>query len=258
VTILCYHAIDQRWQSPLAVRPHDFGRQIRWLIRYRRMFPLDAAVDRLDARGRLPRGAVALTFDDGFASVHDHAWPLLRSAGAPCAIFVVTETFATPPQIVNWVDDPPSWPLSTMTADQVLEMRDGGVVVGSHTRTHPRLPDLSDAECRREMVESRERLEDLVGGPVLHLAYPRGLNDARVRRLAEASGYRWAFTLPESREPFDRYGIPRIGVYRRNRSWEFAVKTSRVYRDVRLGKSGPRLRGLVRSLRRGPGSRPEG
>jgi peptidoglycan/xylan/chitin deacetylase (PgdA/CDA1 family) len=257
VTILCYHAVDPRWESPLAVRPDDFGTQLRWLTRSRRVIPLDVAVDQLDARGRLPRGAVALTFDDGFASVHQHAWPLLRDAGVPSAIFPVTETLAEPPQIVNWVDDPPAWPLPTMTADQILEMRDGGVLIGSHTRTHPRLPDLSDAECGRELVESRERLESLVGGPVRHLAYPRGLNDARVRHLAEASGYRWAFTLPERREPIDRYGIPRIGIYRANRPWEVAVKTSRAYRDVRFGKAGPGIREIARSLGN-RGRRPEG
>ena len=77
VTILCYHSVEPDWESPLAVDPEAFARQAEWLRRSRHVLPLGDAVRRLDARGRLPRGAVALTFDDGFAALH-----AVRAAGA--------------------------------------------------------------------------------------------------------------------------------------------------------------------------------
>ncbi len=250
MTILCYHALDAAWNSPLAVSPEDFASQIGWLRRHRRVVGLDEAVGALDGRGRLPRGMVSLTFDDGFASVYDHAWPVLKANAIPAAIFVVSGTLGPDPRPVDWVDDPPSWPLETMTADQVVELGDGGVVVGSHTSTHPNLPDLSDAECRRELTDSRDALQDLLRRPVEHLAYPRGLNDQRIRRIASECGYRWAFTLPESREPFDEFGIPRVGIYRTNRDWHLAIKTSRAYPGVRNGRAVHSVRRAADRIRR--------
>jgi len=244
VSILCYHAVDPEWESPLAVRPADFARHMAWLAGRRRVVGLDAAVGRLDRHGRLPRGTAALTFDDGFASVHEHAWPVLRDRALPAAIFLVAETLGPAPRPVDWVDDPPPWPIATMRIEQVLEMQDGGVLVGSHTCTHPNLPDLTDAECRRELAGSRDLLGELIGRPVRHLAYPRGRNDARVRRLAAAAGYTWAFTLPESREPFDAFGIPRTGIYRGNGLRHLAIKSSRAYPRVRASRPYAWFRGV--------------
>ncbi len=245
MTILCYHAVDPAWDSPLAVRPSDFAAQMEWLARRRRVMGLEAAVGLLDVRARLPRGLAALTFDDGFASVYEHAWPVLRARSLPAAIFLVAGTLTEPPRGVDWVDDPPSWPLATLRMDQVLEMQDAGVLVGSHTLTHPNLPELTDAECRRELGESRELLESLVGRRVPHLAYPRGRNDARVRRLAEAAGYAWAFTLPEAPEPTGRFGIPRAGIYRGNGIGHLALKATRAYPRVRGSRAYASVRRLA-------------
>src|SRR5262249_6556931 len=143
VTILCYHAVDAAWDSPLAVSPVDFASQVEWLRRHRRLVGLETAVAALDGRGRLPKGMVALTFDDGFASVYDHAWPALKANAIPAAIFVVSRTLGPDPRPVDWVDDPPSWPLATLTVDRVRELADAGVLVGSHTATHPNLPELT-------------------------------------------------------------------------------------------------------------------
>ncbi|MFN2557858.1 MAG: polysaccharide deacetylase family protein, partial [Nitriliruptorales bacterium] len=81
MAILCYHAVEPTWSSPLAVAQATFDAQCRWLARHRRVLDLAEAVGRVDRRGRLPRGAAALTFDDGFASVHEHALPVLIQHG---------------------------------------------------------------------------------------------------------------------------------------------------------------------------------
>ena len=144
-----------------------------------------------------------MTFDDGFASVFDHAWPAVRRAGLPIAVFLVAQTLAPGGKIVDWVDDPPPWPLRTMAISQVLELRDGGVTIGSHSYAHRDLTALGDAECERDLRDSRELLEEVVGAPVDLLAYPRGPERSagptgrRARRLsggvhaARASASRW-------------------------------------------------------------------
>jgi peptidoglycan/xylan/chitin deacetylase (PgdA/CDA1 family) len=252
VSILCYHAFDAEWISPLAVEPEAFAAQADWLSRRRLVVDLDLAIARLDRRGRLPRRMAALTFDDGFASVFEVAWPVLRDLHLPITVFLVAGTLTEPGLSVDWVDDPPPTPLRTMTLGEALEMQDGGAVIGSHSYVHANLTELSDEECVRDLRESRELLSELLGKPVDLLAYPRGLNDGRVRTSAARAGYRAAFTLPEAPEPVDRFGVPRVGIYRGNRIGHLAAKSSPSYLAARLG---PAYR-LARALRGQDGRRP--
>lgn len=92
MTVLCYHAVNPGWTSPLSMHPDALAAQAAWLADQRTVVPLQDAVRLLDARGRLPRGKVALTFDDGFASVHEHGWPLLARHRLPATVFLVART----------------------------------------------------------------------------------------------------------------------------------------------------------------------
>ena len=80
MTILCYHSVDPAWESQLAMRPAEFADHAAWLARHRTVVTLGEAVPRLDHKGRLPRGMAALTFDDGFTGVLEHALPEIGRA----------------------------------------------------------------------------------------------------------------------------------------------------------------------------------
>ena len=68
-------------------------------------------------------------------------------------------------------------------------LQDAGMQCGAHSLTHPALADCSPGEARRELVESRERLEDRLGREVTHFAYPYGSVSPQVRALAAEAGY---------------------------------------------------------------------
>jgi peptidoglycan/xylan/chitin deacetylase (PgdA/CDA1 family) len=253
MTILCYHAIDPDWRSPISVRPDQFEAHCAWLARSRRVIGLGDAVPRLDRRGRLPRGLAALTFDDGFASLFEHGLPSLTRHALPATVFLVARTLAPEGKTVDWVDDPPARPPATLSRPQVLEMQEAGVRFESHSLDHRDLRLLSDEECERDLRASRELLEDLLARPVTLLAYPRGLHDARVRRAAERAGYAFAFTLPEAREAAGRFAIPRVGIYDGNGTRGLRTKTSPWYLAARTSRAYPPLRRAVEaagSLRR--------
>ena len=73
--VLCYHAIDPAWRSPLAISPDAFARQCAWISRHRRVVSLGEVVDRMNGAVRLPRGVVrVLAAMDRFLA----GWPLLR------------------------------------------------------------------------------------------------------------------------------------------------------------------------------------
>ncbi len=248
MSVLCYHSVEPGWRSALAVPPAAFAAHCAWLAANRRPVHLKEAVARTDRRGRPRDGRVALTFDDGFAGLHEHAFPVLARYRLPATMFLVAKTLMADAPVVDWLDGtpPPPRPLRTLTLDQVLEMQDAGIGFGSHSLAHRDLTTLDEGECERDLRDSRELLEDLLRRPIRFLAYPWGRHDERVRRAAARAGFVVAFTLPESREAVGPFALPRVGVYPGNGRLTLWAKSSAWY--MRVGTT-PAFRMLSRALR---------
>jgi peptidoglycan/xylan/chitin deacetylase (PgdA/CDA1 family) len=237
LTVLCYHSADPGWESPMSVRPSELEQQLAWLSRHREVISLEEAVTRLDGSARLPSGVAAVTFDDGFADLEEYALPLLLRYRIPATVFLVAQTLTTGGQPVDWVNHPPAFPLETLRLDQVLRMQDAGVSFQSHSWAHRDLTALDPQECLRDLRDSRELLEDVLGRPVRQLAYPRGRHDERVRAAAAEAGYHCSFTLPEAAERPGAHAVPRVGVHRGNSVRTLRVKTNRGYLAVRHSRA---------------------
>jgi peptidoglycan/xylan/chitin deacetylase (PgdA/CDA1 family) len=93
-SILVYHRIAKTSFDPwnIAVSPHDFEHQLVEL-RKKTVLPLREFV-RLHIEKKLPRNAVAITFDDGYACNALLAAPMLQSFGYPATFFVVSDAIA--------------------------------------------------------------------------------------------------------------------------------------------------------------------
>lgn len=93
--ILMYHRIAIESFDPwgLAVSPANFARHVGWLAENRSILSL-IEFARLHREHRLPRDAVAITFDDGYASVLEEAAPLLESHRAPATVFIPADLVA--------------------------------------------------------------------------------------------------------------------------------------------------------------------
>jgi peptidoglycan/xylan/chitin deacetylase (PgdA/CDA1 family) len=90
--ILCYHGVTEHQEadfSPvLFMRRSTFARRMEWLAQSRhRVVPLAQGLAELRA-GQLAPGTVVLTFDDGWAGIGVHAWPILRRLGLPFTVYV--------------------------------------------------------------------------------------------------------------------------------------------------------------------------
>ncbi|MBU2076058.1 MAG: polysaccharide deacetylase family protein [Actinobacteria bacterium] len=195
LTLIGWHRIDDRHTDGLSTSETAFEQHLDLLEeRGARVLPLCEAVERL-ALGSLPPRAVALTFDDGYASVVETAWPLLRKRDMPATLFVCSE-YLPGTQRFDWdTTEPVHERHRVATAEQIVDAHAEGLDIGSHTRTHPWLPALDDEALAHELLESREILEDLVRVPVRTLAYPTGGWDRRVRAAAARAGYTAAVTV---------------------------------------------------------------
>jgi peptidoglycan/xylan/chitin deacetylase (PgdA/CDA1 family) len=245
VTILCYHTVERGWRSPLAVTPEEFSAQVEWLARSREVVDVAEAVARMSPSGHLPRNVTALTFDDGFAGVREHAFPLLARHRLPATVFLVAQTLTPEGKAIDWASTPPA-SARTLALDEVREMQEAGVRFGSHTYSHPDLRSLSEEECVRDLRTSRELLEDLLGRSVPFLAYPFGFHNETARRAAAKAGFSHAFALPEGREPVGRYAVPRAVIVPGNSVKTVRFKSSRWYVPLRRSGVFPALRKVAR------------
>ena len=183
--ILTWHSIDASG-SPISVAPALFRRQVDWLRSGR------ARVVTIDELLGLPahEDAVALTFDDGFANFAIEAAPLLLHNALPATVFVVTDRVGQDNRWRGSSEGVPSLPL--MDWETLGRLRQQGVSMGAHTRTHPRLTD-AKTDLVGELRGSAEVLERELGERPVGFAYPYGAFNPRVATAA-AGVFRWACT----------------------------------------------------------------
>jgi peptidoglycan/xylan/chitin deacetylase (PgdA/CDA1 family) len=127
---------------------------------------------------------------------------------------------------------------------ELREIVRDGISLGAHSATHPRLTSLSKGCLQRELVASREKIEDRTGVSVTTFSYPYGESDESVRRhvareycLACGTGLRF---LEPADNPFD---LPRLDAFYFQHPWTM--------RNL-LGPGGRayvRARGWMRSAR---------
>jgi peptidoglycan/xylan/chitin deacetylase (PgdA/CDA1 family) len=107
-------------------------------------------------------------------------------------------------------------PTVMMSWDDLREMRRNGMCIGSHTMSHPALPEIAGDEAAIEIAGSKNRLEQELNTPIAHFAYPNPgeavhVNEA-VKELVRNAGYTTARTsskgsVAESSDRFQLNGI---------------------------------------------------
>lgn len=225
---LAYHAVTDRWPHPLAIPPDRFRAQLRRLAdRGLRGVTLSEA-----ARGGA--GTVAITFDDGFASVMTAAKPVLDELGWRASVFVVTDHVGSGEPMLWLGGSTPEYAEERLplTWAEVGSLAAAGWEVGSHTKTHRPLSGLPDDELDDELRGSRRAVEEHVGS-CSSISYPYGELDARVVEATRQAGYRAGSGLAGRFRFGDPLLIPRVAVGGRDDGLRFAVKTSRLFGVLR-------------------------
>ena len=194
VTILAYHLVGGGTGSPVDLPEPVFRSQMTELARRDSALPLSELVESVARRRRFESPRVVVTFDDGYENFTRRALPVLAELGIPATLFVLTDfvdgTRRGP--LRGAADLPPAgW-------DELRSLREGGLVeIGSHSRSHPDLRRLSDAELAAELEGSAAAIERGTGARPAAFCYPRALRSrraeaavARVYRAAVVGGGR--------------------------------------------------------------------
>lgn len=149
-----------------------------------RFVSIDEACDIIN-RGRTNLPFVCLTFDDGYQDNYDIAYPILKQKEVPFAIYVTT----------GFIDNRlPMWwysneKLGISTESLKILDSDPLCTIGAHTVSHPKLDTLSPEEQTKEIVQSRQELETLLGHPIRHFSYPHGAYNADTLKIVNNSHF---------------------------------------------------------------------
>jgi peptidoglycan/xylan/chitin deacetylase (PgdA/CDA1 family) len=144
-----------------------------------------------------PRCAI-ITFDDGWKSQYDVAWPIMKKFGYPFTMFIYTEGVRGGHfgggEAITW--------------EQLAEMRDAGVDIQAHSATHQDLRKAYDKVAKKklsppeyeqwlhnEVVGSKELLEQRLGIRVNCFAVPYGYYNQHIKEVAMQAGYDALFTV---------------------------------------------------------------
>jgi peptidoglycan/xylan/chitin deacetylase (PgdA/CDA1 family) len=217
--VLMYHKVNDLRPNPTTVPTDVFAEQMTLLgeLGYAPV-SLTQVRDHYVDGAPLPRGAVLITFDDGYRDNLHNALPILRHHGYPAVIFVpigyldgdrplpheeALRAFGVRNEIVGW--------------DELAELDAGGIRVESHGIGHRPVSELELGDAAREIALSKLRLEERLGREVEAYAFVKGsLADYRPEHvsLVQQAGYTLAFTSVSGANgpASDRYRLRRYNV----------------------------------------------
>ena len=198
--ILGYHRFVDKVRHPdTEIMPQDFEKQMQELKDHG--ITVIGMQDLLAwKRGdkNIPPHCAVITIDDGWKSQYDVAWPILKKFGYPFTMFIYTEGVQGGHfgggQAITW--------------EQLAEMRDAGIDIEAHSKTHQDLRKPYDKVTKRrlsppeyeqwledEIAGSKEVLEQKLGIKVTCFAVPYGFYNDQAKQIAKNAGYEAVFTV---------------------------------------------------------------
>lgn len=137
--------------------------------------PIDSSNNDHGAVNTFSRGAVSLTFDDGYQSGYTKAAPILEQANLNATFYIISKFINSPPY---------------MTGEQVLALEDTGNEIGAHSRTHPHFFSSGDEIVFDEIHGAKQDLLDMGVSSVTTFAYPFGEYTRFSENEIRNAGYR--------------------------------------------------------------------
>src|SRR5438270_1012985 len=206
--IFCYHLLVDKVRYPgTEITPAAFEAQMKELKdRGITVISLQDLLAWKRGEKNIPPRCAVITFDDGYKSQYEVAWPILKKYGYPFTMFIYTEG----------VRGGSLGGGGAITWEQLADMRDNGIDIEAHSATHQDLREghtitlaspggkktrtkLTGPQyeqwVQNEVVGSKELLEQRLGIKVNCFAVPFGNYNEHVKELARNAGYEAMFTV---------------------------------------------------------------
>ena len=153
---------------------------------------------------------ICLTLDDGYRDNYDVALPLFKHLQVPFCVYV-TSGFIDNQQPIKWY---PDQQLALSTDELRALDQEPLCTIGAHTVSHPHLHELSIADQRLEIKESKQQLATLLEHPIVHFSYPHGAYNKQTVEICRELGFHTAVTTNGRtvRNNYDPLQLDRINI----------------------------------------------
>ncbi len=209
VPVLAYKSFSKEKPGLMSVTETAFAAQMKYLKENNfRVITVSQLLEFFDFNRQIPEKSVVITIDDGWYTLYDIAFPILKKYGFTPTLFVYTD-FIGGGKAMSW--------------EQVKELSENGFDIQCKTRTHRNMKRLRENESLKEYVASIEMellypkklIKKRLGKECICLAYPYGETNDLVIALLKKHDYRAAFTATGKSNPFfvDQFRIHRAEVY---------------------------------------------
>lgn len=206
--VLMYHHIGSLPENSDAIRQgltvskENFESQIQFLTDNGFKISTLSELYEMLAKNQDVSNVVVLTFDDGYDDNFSDAWAVMKKHNVKGTFFIITDKIETD---------------GYMNKSQIVELKNAGNEIGSHTATHPSLDKLVSAKINYELRESKTKLEDLTQGPIYSFCYPAGKYSEIALKELPNLGYKIAVTT-QAGKSFSTEKIFELPRYRVNPS----------------------------------------
>ncbi|MGD8282916.1 MAG: polysaccharide deacetylase family protein [Desulfobacterales bacterium] len=197
IPILTYHRFAESCSSPLCMPEKTFDLHMKYLKEngYHAITG-DELLAFLEYRQGIPKKSVLITMDDGYRSVYNIAYPILKKYGFTATIFIYTSFVGVSKTAITW--------------NQLKEMKAAGFTIGSHTIDHSDLTNPKEGETeqafinriQRELYGSKKIIDQKLEQNTYFLAYPYGYYDQKSIQMAKKAGYKVAMSVKRGGNPF--------------------------------------------------------
>jgi peptidoglycan/xylan/chitin deacetylase (PgdA/CDA1 family) len=225
--ILMYHMISEpktATEVKYACPPKQFEQHLQMLISAGfKPVNIKAVEEYYIHQTPLPDKAFLITLDDGFEDNYSNAFPILKRLQIPAVIYLATGLVGKTNQ---WMSKSTFSERKMLSWMQIKEMAGQGISFGSHTVSHPKLTELGEGSVSKELVESKQLIEEQLGGECSHFAYPYGLLNEKTSELVKKVGFKTACTTRSGFNNAERdpLMLHRIEVYGDDSTWKLKQK----------------------------------
>ncbi|WP_089938040.1 polysaccharide deacetylase family protein [Candidatus Entotheonella palauensis] len=190
VRVLMYHRFRSSPYDPFSISVGAFEHQMAWLAEHGLAISLEEFGAFLSGQRRLLRDAVLVTVDDGFRDLWQEAVPILKRYKIPAVAFITSSDVAAASGDGEEGEQRLCW-------EEICNLPEYGVAVGSHARDHVSLATLSRNQVFFQADQFRRDIEAHLQMPVVAFAYPYGTwadyNDM-TEEVLDNAGYTYVFT----------------------------------------------------------------
>lgn len=218
IPALCYHQVQPASGGKYSLSKEGFRGQLL-LMRKFGYTPINSQklLEVLQSPEPPREKFVVITFDDGFRSVFDHAFPIMKEFGFVGIVCVYPEFIGTS---------------GGMSWEQLRTLQKAGWSVDCHSHSHkdlgkpPASTEARKAFFEREIINPKKEIEKRLGTPVLFMAWPYGIYTEEALAVARSAGFAGAYTVDGGGNypSLDPFQVKRQVVYDTDSQEKFTIR----------------------------------